>query len=285
MNEPTGATAALSRYANRQLDADHLMLALMQHDGWLVPLQEDAPAPEQLTADTLEMRLRAFTDTEGNLFFNAYSGPEAVEATRLRQQAEGSPDLMGDQFVKLPGWMLFTFEVPGCAYLNLDPHLPHAQHFRAEQFGQLHEWARLVGLDAVLERVLTAPEINAQDVATLLDFDHYHLLTTTVPATPGTEAAEPRLALAPDAQNRVLGAVFTTEMSADLHSQWMYDNGPEGLEITRRRFDGRTLWRILAQLTELDGLVFNCRGPLQPKAFSLGLAQWLGSEATAEPVE
>ena len=74
-----------------------------------------------------------------------------------------------------------------------------------------------------------------------------------------------QLVLAPDTKNRLLAAVFT---AADTLQAFLNDR-TELLDGNHRSVtvDGKTLFAQLKQI-ELQGLVFNCSGPIRPAALA-----------------
>jgi ABC-type enterobactin transport system permease subunit len=81
----------------------------------------------------------------------------------------------------------------------------------------------------------------------------------------------PRLLMAPDQKGRVLAAVFTASDAFEAF-------GPDakarsgGDEVQEMRLDGRRLFTVL-QAMQLDGIVFNCAGPVAPVAFAAAFAK------------
>jgi len=264
---------AIRQFLNHELDGHHLKFSLMVHPTWCVPV---ADAPEDLLANpTGSVRFLALEDENAQRHFNVYTSPEALQHSRT---ARGD-HAVGQAYITLAGWQLFSFTGNEFAYLNIDPDEPHAIHFKAHQFDNLREWARMVGLDATLHRLQSLPEVPETDIATLLDYEHYYLALTEHP-----DGA--RIALAPDAKNRTLGAVFTSEMAAQAYADWLEEGyrlgGGTPPPVRIIQITGRPLFKELAGMAELAGIVFNCRGPIAPRAFGLKIAQFLNAEAVGD---
>jgi hypothetical protein len=267
---------AIRQFLDHKLDGLHLRYRLMTHPTWCVPI---AQAPDEVLADpTGHVKLLALEDEGGQRHFNVFSSPEALQHT----QAVRGDHAVGQAYITLAGWQLFTFRGQEFAYLNIDPDEPHAIHFKQHQFDGLNQWARMVGLDATLHRLQAQAEVPETDIQTLLDYEHYYLALTEHP-----DGA--RIALAPDSQNRTLGAVFTSEMAAQTYADWLEEGyrlgggTPPPLRIIQ--ITGRPLWKELASMAELQGIVFNCRGPITPRAFSLKIATFLVAEAMGDAAD
>jgi hypothetical protein len=163
---------------------------------------------------------------------------------------------------------LFSFEGEDFAYLNIDPASPWAIHYKAEQFAVLRQWARMVGMDGILHRVQNLPEVPETDRQGLLHFQHYYIVVNE-----NTDG--PRIGLAPDAQQRHLAAVFTAELACEKYLEWRQGHlQDETVNVYRLQLTGADLYRELASM-DLDGIVFNCMGPLRPRAFSNKLSQFV----------
>ena len=78
------------------------------------------------------------------------------------------------------------------------------------------------------------------------------------------------LMLAPDSQRRKLAAIFTTPDSAEVFKAFVTEQ--LGFEPVLRQTSGLRLYKMLTE-TDLEGIVFNCKGPGQPKAVALNFAQ------------
>jgi hypothetical protein len=79
------------------------------------------------------------------------------------------------------------------------------------------------------------------------------------------------LALAPDNQGRALAAIFTAEDGFEAFVQALAETADIG-RLRSVEIPGPVLFAQLAQMS-LDGLVFNCSGPVPPVAFALPFAQ------------
>lgn len=271
------AQAAIARFEAKELDGAHLLFYLMYHDAWLVPLQDPPEGQETPMAEDGTVQFRSFKDEAGKVFFNVYSHREALETAR---KEHGEP-YVGDYFLKLPGYALFSFETEEYDYLNLDPAGPNALHYKAEQFPMLRDWARMVGLDNNLRKLLTQQKIAQEDRELVRDFAHYWIVVTRQKEQPD----EQRLALAPDEeQNRRLAAIFTGETAVNRYLQWLEGRMEDGVELFKFELKGEELFRELSQM-ELDGLIFNPQGPLRPLAFSKVFPPFILGEDIPEPPE
>ncbi len=91
----------------------------------------------------------------------------------------------------------------------------------------------------------------------------------------------PNLMLAPDARGRTLAAVFTAEDALEAYLKEMGANGKRGLEPLT--IAGPRLFDLLPRIS-LDGFVFNCCGPVSPRAFAAAFARRVIEAADGESV-
>jgi hypothetical protein len=146
----------------------------------------------------------------------------------------------------------------GLGGIDLDPGSPHALHYRQAQVPLLRRWGQAVRVERTL-----AGQGDAS-WAELRAFDGYRVISHPGVATPAT------LVLAPDDQRRRLAAVFTAEDCLDAYIARYGTALGAGAEV--RVLDGVRLFGLLVAMP-LDGIVFNCCGPIPPKAVAPAFAK------------
>ncbi|MHB2016423.1 MAG: SseB family protein [Candidatus Xenobia bacterium] len=116
----------------------------------------------------------------------------------------------------------------------------HALHWKHEQLSGLSRWARVALMEELLPQVARVRE----EPQRLREFSAWLVLLH-----------DGQLVLAPQAQGRRLAAVFTAEdAAAALAAQLSFP-------VETRELPGRELFFWLASMA-LDGIAFNCRGPV-----------------------
>lgn len=138
------------------------------------------------------------------------------------------------------GSVRLHYAVPGAPPLTLD----------AEQVAHLQRFVQI----SVVEKVLTLLHEGAEmplkePCARLRDFSDYYVVQQ------GS-----MLALAPDSNSRRLAAAFTAEDALQL---FVASSAASGAELVAARLTGVELFGKLAE-ADLDGVVFNPAGPIQP---------------------
>lgn len=230
-----GPSDAIAAHRAGELDGIGLVRALVSFDHWLLPARVgEAGAAPLVTVRGTERWLTVCSD-------------------RAAFDAAGAP---GDLFLDTPGPGLFARLDPGLAGVNIDPGTGRAIHYQGEQLDTLREMGRAV----LVERFLHGAAYP-DGLQKLRDYDGYRIVMRA------KEGGGIQMVLAPDNQDRLLAAVFTAPdtLRAFLASL------PEGLVPIVVTLDGTELFTRLRELT-LHGIVFNCRGPVKPRAVSAQLA-------------
>lgn len=241
---------ALRQFHARTLPEPSLLRVLSAHGAWRLPAVREGeqvrPLLRQVGADRW---LQIFTDADA---FDAHLLPTAGE--------EGAP----------PGWVETTGEwvlahlSDDLAGLDVNAGLAEAVHFSRASFPMLRSWGRALAVERLLrEQAVTA------EASSLLMSAHFQIAFTL------DGAGQPQLALAPDPQGRALAAVFTAPDTALTYQQ----AASKALqrEIQLNEVPGGQLFAQLAQMS-LDGIVFNCLGPVVPVAVSMQFAKAFGRD-------
>ena len=137
----------------------------------------------------------------------------------------------------------------------IDAQTSHALQLTSDKFADLRGWAKSLYIESLLER----DDFDAHTLQALLDFDAYLLPLID------SESGVRHITLAPDINNRKLAAVFTAEDALSLYIQ--NAQGALGQQVLVDRPNGHKLFSYLLQLP-IEGIVFNCYGPANPRALS-----------------
>lgn len=234
------------------------MRALAAWPTWIVPatLQEGVPA-------ALIER-----DPEGARSLTAFVDLASWEAWSTVHQA-------GDYYLTTRGSGVFALLEEGLAGLTIEADTDTAIHYTSEQFVALKQMGNAVVVEEILTGQLTAEDAFAR----LADHTYFVGHHAERPGAEGPMSEGHALMLAPDAQGRRLLAVFTAVDTAKAFEDQM--KADLGFDPQITGIDGRTLFALIAR-AEVEGVVFNCSGPIAPKAIAKGFAK-LVLQRVAEP--
>ena len=242
---------AIERFLAHEMSGRELLRCLATFDRWIVPAGFSGGQPAFLD----------FRSGQSRRFF-MFSGPEAYNEAR-RQLGE---DVLGDHYVETTGdsiWLSFNDAVAG---LSIDPFSKHEIDYGPDQFPLLRRWGNIIRVERALEKVLSTD--SGYDL--IRDFDRYYIVTRR-------DESGPNLMLAPDSKGRKLAALFTAEDSLDAYLDEKRGGGFQDLEPLM--MTGPRLFELLSR-TPLDGFVFNCCGPIAPRAFAPAFAERISALAT-----
>ncbi|MCS7080450.1 MAG: SseB family protein [Chloracidobacterium sp.] len=252
MSLPDARTAVREHLAGRLTHAA-LFRSLMAHSDWHVPVH---------AATDGEATVMTFVDAAGERWIKVFTDLSAVEAW-----AEQFGDELDGRCIVTSGMNLFGALEDDLGGVEINPGLPESVHYRRQHIPLLRQWARITELESALETIDT----GETPLGLLRDYDAYVIVLKRV----GPDSAH--LVLAPDDNGRALAAVFTAEDTlAAFFDRVLSSADFEPIPV---RINGQQLFAQL-QALPLDGLVFNCSGPIQPRAFGKRLADYvLGGDA------
>lgn len=224
----------------------HALLRLfLDHAGWHVPAARDEQGRVAL------MRLK---DAQGRRYLFLCTDRQAY-ADCL---AVVGPQALGEHVITIAGDELFANLPDEVDFIRVNPYAPPELHYRGDQVPALRQWARAVQV----ERTLATPQ---PDLRLVRRFDAFYIVMQALPD--GGRA----LTLAPDKRGRRLAAVFTAPDTLDA---FLRDRGDGGLKFEPQtvKTPGEILFDDLQNLP-IDGIVFNCAGPVAPRLFVAGFAR------------
>ena len=229
--------AIINAYLHERISYRDLLRKLIAYDSWFVPiLQQES-----------DLRPNLFRHNE-KIFLLAYSNKEQIPPQTPTMKVDGN-------------WLFSQLKAP-IDLMVIDAQSSYALQFPKEKFPELNDWARALHI----EELLAKEDFDAHTLNELLEFEGYY-----VPLI-DSQSGVRHITLAPDTQQRKLAAVFTTEDALSLYVQ--NAQGALGDEILVDRPAGKKLFAYLLQLP-IEGIVFNCYGPGEPRALSKASLQSL----------
>lgn len=249
---------ALQRFRAKQIPASSLMRAVVEFDRWVVPVSAEsaAAAAAGLPVPSVMMsqepsgvtRLFLFTSPEAwNTFISVVGGPR--------------PD---QQFLTKDGAFIVGLPIDEVNWIVIDPASQHEFSYTHEQIPMLRRTAKVLEVEEALELLRFNPEAATGRVELVRDFPDYRVVVQKL-------GEESRICMAPDDRGRTLAAVFTFDDAAET---FLHDAAPtvtEG-ELAIMAVNGPGLFQTLSQMN-IEGLVFNCRGPTTTIAFAAEFAR------------
>ena len=245
----------IAQWRNKQINGLGLMRGLVGYEAWVVPISEAAAVRALAHNDGPSLQLS--TDPAGKVSLLLFSDVDALHRYRQSASAQGE-----QHFLTLRGGGLFIGPFENVNRIHIDPLSPYDIFYDTEQFPRLFEMARAIALEQALTslRQGTAPDGIAVKVR---EFDEYRIAIAQ-------HESGPSLLMAPDSKGRSLAAVFTAQDAFDAYVPTAKKQSG-GSEVKETKLGGPALFKLLLSM-KLDGIVFNCEGPVRPIAFALGLA-------------
>ena len=231
--------AAIDRFFNKKLSGTQLLRCLAIYRGWLVPARLENLVPVYSDFDLGNNLIHYFLFTDKDAY--------------LRCRDKMGIEVVGDFYVgNVSGHSALDGIKEHIDVVNINPYSPQEVHYTKEQIPRLRTWARTVKTEMALE----SANSSMRGYSTIRNFDRYFFIMED----------EQYVTLAPDGRGRKLAAIFTAEDTLDL----FLERNPK----PNRRpvpINGESLF-VAIQKMPLDGMVFNCSGPVKPRLFPLSFA-------------
>ena len=242
----TDPRRAIAQHLAGELTGTALLRIFMSHPGWRVPIVMPAEAG-------LPPRAVVRKNQEGKRFFQLFSDEQAVKDCVSQTGPQGD----FAHFLETPGHAAFSFVDEELDFVDINPLSQPEVHYRKEQVPTLKKWAQAVGI----EQVLATLDDSEAAFSRIKHHTPFYLVANQV----GDEMS---LVMAPDDERRRLAAVFTAD---DAREAFLAQAVP-ALRIEPRilALSGQELCEMLADVP-LEGIVFNCLGPIRPAAFTAEL--------------
>lgn len=230
----TTAATVMKGYSEG-LRGTKLVRAMIGVDAWSSPARDGRPV---LLAPNDEPWLNLFSNDVAMVGFCALHGLDA------------------SLFMSLPGYAIFDGLTPELAGINFDADTPDGFHYRRTQFPMLQSVVDAMKIEAFLH----GAEGIDDPFSRMKRYADYIVL----------ERPEGGWMLAPDQDGRRLLAINMTHDTAEaLQAQVRSELG---IETVQRRIDGNALFTNINGQSGLDGVVFNPRGVVKPRAMAVAIA-------------
>jgi len=237
IDEAADPRVAVGLFLNKKVSGSQLLRCLASHTLWRVPARLEGLVPI----------FQEYELSPGELHFLMFSDPEAY----LRCRDHLGIEALGEYFIdRVPGSRAFSSITEEVSVVNINPFNPEEIHYTKQQIPRLRAWAQIIKVEQALETISG----QRPDYAVLKSFPEYYFVMEDTQF----------IALAPDTRGRKLAALFTADDALEIFLDEHRDRG----ELKPIPIDGEKLFSAVKRMP-LDGLVFNCCGPIRPRAFPL----------------
>lgn len=230
---------AIDSYFNKKLTGTQLLRTFAVYRGWHVPAR-------------LESLVPVFSDYDlgdGKRHYFLFSDKDAYLACRKKIGIE----IMGDYYVgNVSGPSAIDAIKDTVDIVNINPYSAQEVHYKKEQIAELKTWSRIVKTEMALE----SANSSIRGYQTIRTFNNYYFIMED----------EKFVALVPDRRGRKLAALFTANDALELFLERNTKPNQRAIPI-----GGEALFSALRKMP-LDGMVFNCSGPVRPRVFPLSFA-------------
>ncbi|MCW3054006.1 MAG: hypothetical protein JWN14_3176 [Chthonomonadales bacterium] len=260
---------AIQQWQKMEINGTTLMRRMMAWKHWSIAVSESAAAEMMATNVASRIMYNRDENGVGRIFLYSDNAAYAI----FCKEAEVKDDQL---FLSTSGDWIFRMELDGISEIIIDAYTPTQIVYAEEHFERLHEMAKAVQVEEALTNLRFQPETADEMIPLVRDYANYIL---PVHRVDGGMV----LAMAPDSQGRDLAAVFTSTEAYDAFEPAWKEGCPDK-DLLLFNLSGVELFAQLGKMN-LDGIVFNCKGPVRPIAFASGIAQViLDSVPQAEPV-
>ena len=237
--EELNPRTAIDRFFNKKLTGTQLLRSLAVYRGCLVPARLENLVPIYSEFDL----------GHGLIHYFLFSDKDAY----LECCNKIGTEIVGSYYVgNVAGYSAFDAIKETVNVVNVNPYSAQEIHYAAEQISRLKSWARIVKTELAFETVHN----SMRGYSTIRNFDRYWFVMED----------EQYVALAPDGRGRKLAALFTSEDALDLFLAQYPKPNRRPVPIA-----GEALFTAIRKMP-LEGMVFNCCGPMKPKPFPLKFA-------------
>lgn len=248
-----GIDAALRAWRAQRLGATALLRELVGHDRWELPVTEGAARAVRAAHAAPEPWL--YEDRDGHLRLFLFTDRAAYQ--RYRDAA----GLARDQaLVTTPGVSLFTRDLGALEAIHVNPLSPDGVTLGRDLYQRINVVADAVRVERALVQLRGGSTRVGNQLSAVRHFQAFHVAVREGEDGPG-------FGLAPDPRNRLLAAVFTLN---DCYEAFTREVG-----ATTYKHGILSGEQVFSELLDagLDGIVFNCCGPVPPVAFAQAFAR------------
>jgi hypothetical protein len=242
---------AIASWTDGRIDSAAMLRYLVAHNSWGVALASGSAQPT--TSRNAQIRFNVFDgdgDSRQLFVFSDRYAREYFEAVM------GSTAL-GDRYAEITGSQLFQSNFGNADYVVINPFSEDTLSVPREKFGYLNGVAGSVDVERML---LNASQGDTQEyeLTRLKNFASYRVAFTNKAGK-----AEPELVLDPNSKGYFVAA-FTADDCFDAFADaWEENqNNPPIKAATLKGADFCAT--LIDQGSDLDGVVFNARGPARP---------------------
>lgn len=249
------------RWQKGELSGDELLRALVDFQHWLVPISERAM--NEALSNNAPPAISYNRNEQGEDSLYIFS-----DSATLDQYRKQVGDTNRHQ-LEVQGTWIFGIPLADFTYFNVNPFSPTSVHYKREQFQMLNDVASATLLERKLKALrygeLTGDAL-AQGCSEIKNYSKYFLILASADGK-----VEP--VLAPDDKHRRLLAVFTGQDNANLLYDELARLSP-ATEYLLAPANGVAVAQAVLKFG-YDGLVFNCRGYVEPVAFTPQFASFI----------
>lgn len=248
---------AIRHWKQRELSSTMLMRSLVHYDKWELPITDRSV--HAMLASNAPPEPWLYKDGQGRYHLFLFSD---VEAYRQYRQSAGNK-AVNQHFVTRDGVWVFGLDLSPLEAIHINPLSPDALTLGPELFDRVNTVASAVEVERALASLRGASARLTGQLQIVRNFPAYHVgLRLTNEGY--------RFIQAPDTRRRVMAAVFTLN---DGYETYMRDFGLQhGDDVVHTLMNGEQLFRHLIE-SGLDGIVFNCAGPMTPVTFAPAFAR------------
>jgi hypothetical protein len=244
---------AIRAWQEQAMSATGLMRNVVAFDRWELPITERSWQAMRTTNAPPEPWLYRDASNRPRLFL--FSSRQAYrryhEAARIAKE---------QPFTATSGVSIFTRDLSALESVHLDPLTADTLTLGRDLFPRLNVVADAVRVERSLVQLRGGATRVAHQLSAVRNFAAYHVAFRDTP-----EGA--RFAIAPDPRSRYLAAVFTLN---DCYEAFAREVG--AATFKHGILTGEQLFTELLD-AGLDGIVFNCCGPVPPVAFAPAFAR------------
>jgi hypothetical protein len=242
----------ISEFEDQMINGLELIEGLSRYDSWILEI-------DKLPQGGFVPRI--FEDEDKKIFFNLYSKLEYYEYYH---------DLFNENLenistIQVKGYWIFQNLPKGLDYLTIDPEREHNINYKKEQFELLMEMAGLVEFDIPIQKwLVNISKTNSENIGfqKLISEKMFFVVQN-----------EKELPLAPDNKKRKIFPVFASRYAAERFILFLKGQNILG-NYTIESILGSKLFISLKKM-DIDGFVFNCLGPISPRAFQKNVLELL----------
>lgn len=247
----------ISEYEDKLINGLELIESLSRYDRWIVEIEK---------LETGGFVPKIFEDEGKKIFLNLFSKPEYMDFYHSLFNEE----IQNTDHILVSGHWIFQNLPTGIDYVSIDPDREHNIIYKKDQIQLLNEIGKLVEFDIPIQKwtyTISKTNTDKQEWRKIFLEREYYIIQN-----------KSEIPLAPDLQSRKIFPVFVTKYAGERYILYLKNQQNKG-DYNIRKIPGTELFPFLKKM-ELDGIVFNCLGPITPRAFQIGILDLLIADVT-----